>query len=63
MRSDWMLAEGKRCLYVSGPVPAGVTPPPDLASIGAALRVKATLRRSADGRPYLEAEAAREPRP
>jgi hypothetical protein len=42
-RSDWMLVDGADCVYVSGPLPAGVVAPPDTASNGKvlALRVKA----------------------
>lgn len=52
-RSDWMLADAQACVYVSGPVPAGITPPPDTVSNGQALQIRARLERADDGRPYL----------
>ncbi|ARN22810.1 hypothetical protein A4W93_24475 [Piscinibacter gummiphilus] len=53
-RSDWMLVDADgRCLYVSGPVPAGLVPPPDAASNGTAITVTGRREASPDGRPYL----------
>ncbi|MBX3620728.1 MAG: hypothetical protein KF891_12190 [Rhizobacter sp.] len=52
-RSDWMLAEASACLYVTGPVPAGLTPPPDTVSNGRAVQLRGRLERADDGRPYL----------
>ena len=52
-RSDWMLVDGTACLYVSGPLPAGITAPPDAASMGRPVRVRGQLLFSDDGRPYL----------
>lgn len=52
-RSDWMLTEANACLYVTGPVPAGLTPPPDIVSNGRPVQLRARLERADDGRPYL----------
>jgi hypothetical protein len=52
-RSDWMLTGAKGCLYVSGPLPAGVEAPPSRASLGAQLQLRGVLQRADDGRPYL----------
>lgn len=52
-RSDWMLTDAQACVYVSGPVPAGLTPPPDTVSNGRPVLLQARLERADDGRPYL----------
>jgi hypothetical protein len=54
-RADWMLVDGEgRCLYVSGPLPGGVTPPPDARSNGTRVTVPVQRLATDDGRPYLQ---------
>ena len=53
MRSDWMLVDDASCIYVSGPVPAGLVPPPDLTSNGTPVVVQAHVERAPDGRLFL----------
>ncbi len=52
-RSDWMLVDDTSCIYVSGPVPAGLVPPPDPTSNGTPVAVQAQVERAADGRLFL----------
>lgn len=53
-RSDWMLVDADgRCLYVSGPVPAGIAAPPASTSSGTAVTVSGRREATPDGRPYL----------
>ena len=52
-RSDWMLVDDTSCIYVSGPVPAGLVPPPDTASNGTPVEIRAQVERAADGRLFL----------
>ena len=52
-RSDWMLVDGTACIYVSGPVPVGLAPPPDPASHGQGTVVEGRVERADDGRLYL----------
>ena len=52
-RSDWMLVDDASCIYVSGPVPPGLAPPPDATSDGAPLVIQAQVERAPDGRLFL----------
>lgn len=55
-RSDWMLEDADRCLYVSGPLPPGIAAPAeDTTALGRPLRVEGTMAITPDGRPYLRA--------
>ena len=53
-RSDWMLVDDTSCIYVSGPVPSGLTAPPDPTSEGTPVVVHGRVERAEDGRLYVK---------
>jgi len=52
-RSDWMLVDDASCIYVNGPLPAGLISPPDTTSNGTAVVVQGQVERAPDGRLFL----------
>lgn len=53
-RSDWMLVDDTHCVYVTGPVPEGISAPPDRASNGRPLTVRGRVAAADDGRVFLQ---------
>jgi hypothetical protein len=53
-RSDWMLVDDTQCVYVTGPLPPGISAPPSTVSNGQPLSLRALVVLSDDGRVYLQ---------
>jgi len=56
-RSDWVLDDGTGCIYVSGRVPAGVSP---VNPKGERLAVSGRVKTGKKGKPYFDAKEARQ---
>ncbi len=54
-RSAWMLEGAQSCLYVVGPVPQSITPPPSEEDLGREVTVSGRVQHDRAGRPYLYA--------
>jgi len=48
-----MLADDVSCIYVSGPLPAGLAAPPDTTTNGTAVVFQARVERAPDGQLFL----------
>ncbi|MBI5178807.1 MAG: hypothetical protein HZA04_06065 [Nitrospinae bacterium] len=52
-KSDWVMVDQTGCVWVSGPMPAGIDPK---KAKGEPVRVTGTVRIAKNGRPYIEAK-------
>ncbi len=54
-RRDWMLEQENACIYVSGPLPAGITNIRDKKAMGKTVRAHGRVLFDGNGVPYLKA--------